>query len=445
MKLKTRVAILLGQLASKVLSLTGGGSSFPGKLAEKIDKDILKNLSSAYETVMVTGTNGKTLTTALIANIIRLRDGDVLTNPSGANLRQGIITTFITSPSRKRAKVAVLEIDEATLKYITPHIKPKYIVFTNVFRDQMDRYGEIYTTYNEMILGASKAPEAIILANGDLPIFNSKALINLVKYFGFNHEIDGDYLAPNNADGIICPKCEHLLKYRQLTYANQGKYYCPYCEFSRPKLSYQVSKLGEMTVTESNFEIDNTSYMLPVAGFYNIYNALAAYAVAKELGLNEKLIRAGFGAIEKVFGRQERIFIEGKEVILNIMKNPVGVNQLIDLIALEKEPLSLVLLLNDRAADGTDISWIWDGNFEKLVNLGQKPFVLSGLRVLDLKKRIEVAGVDESELITTEDLSKLSYFIKGLPSQKVYLLATYTAMLDLRKVFKEQGYLKEGK
>ena len=216
MKLKTSIAITLGRLANTILSKRGGGSSFPGKLAEKIDKDILKNLSSTYDVIMVTGTNGKTLTTTLISNIIRLRDGSVLTNPTGANLRQGVITSFITSPDRKQAKVAVLEIDEATLKYITTHIKPKFIVFTNVFRDQMDRYGEIYTTYGEMVKGASFAQEAMIIANGDLPIFNSGDLANPIQFYGFNHIEDGEFSVNPNTDGILCPKCEHILRYKKL-------------------------------------------------------------------------------------------------------------------------------------------------------------------------------------------------------------------------------------
>lgn len=441
MKLKTQVAITLGKLASQLLKRTGGGSSFPGKLAEKIDKDILKNLSSAYEVVMVTGTNGKTLTTALISNIIRLRDGDVLTNPTGANLKQGIITSFITSPSRKKAKVAVLEIDEATLKYITPYIKPKYIVFTNVFRDQMDRYGEIYTTYQEMVLGASLAEEATIIANGDLPIFSSKELVNPICYFGFEHEADRDLSPPTNADGIICPKCEHLLRYKKITYANQGKFYCAHCDFKRPELSYQLTKLGDRSVLHSEFEIDGTAFSLPVAGLYNIYNALAAYAVAKSLGISDELIYKGFLEVEKVFGRQESFQLGDKEVVLNIMKNPVGVNQLIDLIRLEKEPFTTVLLLNDRPADGTDISWIWDGDFESLMKEAKRPVLLSGLRVMDLKKRIEVAGAKENELIVEPNLEKLAEHIKGLGTKKVYVLATYTAMLDLRKTLKQQGYL----
>ena len=443
MKLKTSIAITLGRLANTILSKRGGGSSFPGKLAEKIDKDILKNLSSTYDVIMVTGTNGKTLTTTLISNIIRLRDGSVLTNPTGANLRQGVITSFITSPDRKQAKVAVLEIDEATLKYITPHIKPKFIVFTNVFRDQMDRYGEIYTTYGEMVKGASFAQEAMIIANGDLPIFNSGDLANPIQFYGFNHIEDGEFSVNPNTDGILCPKCEHILRYKKITYANQGKYYCPNCEFKRPDLTYELNRINRLTIQDANFTIGDTEFHLPVAGVYNLYNALAAYSVAKAMDIDDALIKQGFEEVNKVFGRQEVVKIGKKDLILNIMKNPVGVNQLIDLISLEKDPFSLFILLNDRPADGTDVSWIWDGKFEELLSKADRPVLISGLRADDLKQRIEVCGLTDEEILVEKNLNEITRCLQNLPNKKVYVLATYTAMLDLRKVFKEEGFLVE--
>ena len=443
MKLKTSIAITLGRLANTILSKRGGGSSFPGKLAEKIDKDILKNLSSTYDVIMVTGTNGKTLTTTLISNIIRLRDGSVLTNPTGANLRQGVITSFITSPDRKQAKVAVLEIDEATLKYITPHIKPKFIVFTNVFRDQMDRYGEIYTTYGEMVKGASFAQEAMIIANGDLPIFNSGDLANPIQFYGFNHIEDGEFSVNPNTDGILCPKCEHILRYKKITYANQGKYYCPNCEFKRPDLTYELNRINRLTIQDANFTIGDTEFHLPVAGVYNLYNALAAYSVAKAMDIDDALIKQGFEEVNKVFGRQEVVKIGKKDLILNIMKNPVGVNQLIDLISLEKDPFSLFILLNDRPADGTDVIWIWDGKFEELLSQADRPVLISGLRADDLKQRIEVCGLTDEEILVEKNLNEITRCLQNLPNKKVYVLATYTAMLDLRKVFKEEGFLVE--
>ena len=184
---------------------------------------------------------------------------------------------------------------------------------------------------------------------------------------------------------------------------------------------------------------------MPIAGIYNIYNALAAYSVAKHFGIEEQYIRRGFAAAERVFGRQEHINIGGKDVVMNLIKNPVGFNQIVDMLATDKTPFSLVSLLNDRPADGTDVSWIWDGNFEKLVEITTgRPAFLSGIRVADLSKRFEVAGLGKNEQITDQDLTHIADWIQKAPTEKIYILATYTATLDLRRTFAEQGYLKEG-
>src|SRR5699024_2712546 len=166
-----------------------GGSSFPSKLALKIDPHILDHLAKDYKIVVVTGTNGKTLTTSLTVAILRQEFENVLTNPTGANMAQGIVSTFLSAKEKKgQKKFAVLEIDEASLSKVTEYIKPELFVFTNIFRDQMDRYGEIYTTYQMILDGAAKSPQATILANGDSPLFHSKETINPQLYYGFDHK-----------------------------------------------------------------------------------------------------------------------------------------------------------------------------------------------------------------------------------------------------------------
>ena len=161
------------------------------------------------------------------------------------------------------------------------------------------------------------------------------------------------------------------------------------------------------------------------------------------MDIDDALIKQGFEEVNKVFGRQEVVKIGKKDLILNIMKNPVGVNQLIDLISLEKDPFSLFILLNDRPADGTDVSWIWDGKFEELLSQADRPVLISGLRADDLKQRIEVCGLTDEEILVEKNLNEITRCLQNLPNKKVYVLATYTAMLDLRKVFKEEGFLVE--
>ena len=200
-----------------------------------------------------------------------------------------------------------------------------------------------------------------------------------------------------------------------------------------------------MTPESSRFSIDGVSYELPIAGLYNIYNALAAASVAKHFGIGDQYIRRGFDAAKRVFGRQEHIRIGGKDVVMNLIKNPVGFNQIVDMLATDPAPFSLVTLLNGRPADGTDVSWIWDGDFEKLVQLtGGQPVFLSGIRVAELSTRFEVAGLPVKTQHIDQELANIADWIAKAPTEKVYILATYTATLDLRHTFAEQGYLKEG-
>ncbi|MGY3723895.1 UDP-N-acetylmuramoyl-L-alanyl-D-glutamate--2,6-diaminopimelate ligase [Granulicatella balaenopterae] len=445
MSTKAKLAKVAGKFTRWALTtFTHGGSSLPGKVALKIDENVLKELSNDYEVIIVSGTNGKTLTTSLIVQILKQKYPNILTNPTGANLQQGIVSTFLGHKVKKgEKKIAVLEIDEATIKHITKFIQPKLFVFTNVFRDQMDRFGEIYTTYNLMLEGVKDAPEAIVLANGDLPIFNSVEIPNKQQFYGFNFEEDCEQMAHYNTDGILCPHCHNILHYKSITYSNLGKYYCPNGDFKRPELDYQVTELTNLSLTGSSFKIDGNPLSIPNAGLYNVYNALAAYSTARIFGLTPAEIQTGFESSKKIFGRQETFMLGNKKVMINLIKNPVGFNQIVQLLNYETEPFSLAILLNDNYADGQDISWIWDSNFEGLHDLDYREVLLGGLRVNDLQLRMEVAGFEkENKIIQSNE--ELIQKLTDTNAEKINILATYTALLDLRKELAKAGYIKEG-
>ncbi|MCC9272799.1 Mur ligase family protein [Enterococcus aquimarinus] len=446
MKIRHYFATAVGKTSQWLLqTFFKGGSSYPGKIALTLDPNILDYLAKDYEVIVVTGTNGKTLTTALIVKILQQEFDDVLTNPTGANMVQGIVSTFLSAHGKKgRKKFAVLEIDEASLSKVTRYIKPKLFVFTNIFRDQMDRYGEIYTTYQMILDGAAQAPEATILANGDSPIFNSKDTPNPRIYYGFNHQADHEQFAHPNTDGVLCPHCQHILHYKMITYANLGKYYCPNCDFKRPELAYQLTQLGEMTNVSSVFTVDEESYKIEVGGLYNIYNALTAAAVGQHYGVSPEKIRLGLGYDEKVFGRQEVITIGSKKCTLVLVKNPVGLNQVIDTITLSPNDFSLVCLLNANYADGIDVSWIWDGSYEHLTKRAIPQVLTGGDRREDMTFRLQVAGIAEETIHECANLDDVIAQIPQLPTEEVYILATYTAVLQLRQKLTEKGILKGG-
>ena len=446
MKIRHYFATAVGKTSQWLLqTFFKGGSSYPGKIALTLDPNILDYLAKDYEVIVVTGTNGKTLTTALIVKILQQEFDDVLTNPTGANMVQGIVSTFLSAHGKKgHKKFAVLEIDEASLSKVTRYIKPKLFVFTNIFRDQMDRYGEIYTTYQMILDGAAQAPEATILANGDSPIFNSKDTPNPRIYYGFNHQADHEQFAHPNTDGVLCPHCQHILHYKMITYANLGKYYCPNCEFKRPELAYQLTQLGEMTNVSSVFTVDEESYKIEVGGLYNIYNALTAAAVGQHYGVSPEKIRLGLSYDEKVFGRQEVITIGSKKCTLVLVKNPVGLNQVIDTITLSPNDFSLVCLLNANYADGLDVSWIWDGSYEHLTKRAIPQVLTGGDRREDMTFRLQVAGLAEETIHECANLDDVIAQIPQLPTEEVYILATYTAVLQLRQKLTEKGILKGG-
>ncbi|MGY3765930.1 MurT ligase domain-containing protein [Vagococcus vulneris] len=445
MSIRSGLASLAGKSSLWFLkTFYKGGSSLPGKIALAIDPNILDSLAKDYKVIVVTGTNGKTLTTALTVNILKQEFGEVLTNTTGANMLQGIVSTFLSGKKNKHGKnYAVLEIDEASLSKVTAFITPELFLFTNIFRDQMDRYGEIYTTYKLIVDGAAKAPKATILMNGDLPIFNSVETVNPRKYYGFDHEPDQEQMAHYNTDGVLCPHCQHILHYKMITYSNLGKYYCPNCDFTRPELDVSLTKLHEITNTSASFEIEGNNYGIEVGGLYNIYNALAATAVATHYNVSTEAIRKGLSYDEKVFGRQEVISINGKKCTLVLVKNPVGLNQVIETMKLAPYDFSLVALLNANYADGIDVSWIWDSQIEELAELDIPEVISGGERVKDMTLRLKVAGIPEDHIQEAASLQDVVKKINDFKTDHVYILATYTAVLGLRKELIQQGIIKE--
>ncbi|SUO77910.1 Mur ligase family protein [Streptococcus viridans] len=418
-----------------MLSKLGRGSTLPGKLALKFDNDILNTLARDYKVVVITGTNGKTLTTALTVGILKEAFGEVVTNPSGANMISGIATTFLTAKKGKSGKnIAVLEIDEASLSRICDYIKPSLFVFTNIFRDQMDRYGEIYTTYQMILDAAQKVPTATVLLNGDSPLFNSVTLKNPVQYYGFDTEKGEPQLAHYNTEGILCPKCQHILKYKLNTYANLGDYICEHCGFRHPELDYKLTELTSLHHNSSEFVIDGQSYHINIGGLYNIYNALAAVSVAQFFGVDPTTIKTGFDKSRAVFGRQETFKIGDKECTLVLIKNPVGATQALEMIKLAPYPFSLSVLLNANYADGIDTSWIWDADFEQVLNMDIPHMIAGGVRHSEIARRLRVTGYDAEQISEVADLSQVFEEIKNQETKHAYILATYTAMLEFREL-----------
>ena len=351
------------------------------------------------------------------------------------------MTAKVTGKSHR--PIALLEVDEANVEEVARQLKPMAFVLTNIFRDQLDRFGEIYTTYDKILKGIRLFPEATVIANADSPIFMRGDLPNPKVYYGFNHlPADGDMKAPHNTDGVLSPTDDTVLHYHFMTFGNQGDYFSVSDDFKRPELDYAVTKINEMTPRYSNFDIDGETYQIEIGGMYNIYNALAAYTVGRFLGVTTQQIHHAFESNAQIFGRQEAVNVNGKEVTIVLIKNPVGANQVIDMMKTDDQPFSLIALLNANYADGIDTSWIWDTDFESLKDSGMQAIATGGERYKDLYVRVKMAGYGEHPVY--QDLKQIVKAIDEMPTKRVYIAATYTAMLQLRAQLAQQGFIKTG-
>ena len=284
----------------------------------------------------------------------------------------------------------------------------------------------------------TRSPTATVLLNGDSPLFNSQTLSNPIQYYGFDTDKSEPKLAHYNTEGILCPHCHNILKYKLNTYANLGDYICEHCGFHRPPLTYAVSDLLSLTHRSSNFRIQGQDYHINIGGLYNIYNALAAVSVAEFFGVAPEQIKAGFDKSRAVFGRQETFKIGDKSCTLVLIKNPVGASQALDMIKLADYPFSLSVLLNANYADGIDTSWIWDANFESILEMDIPEINAGGVRHSEIARRLRVTGYPEDKITQAEKLEDIMALIEKQDCDHAYILATYTAMLEFRDILAQR-------
>lgn len=442
---------ILSIIASKITifitkTLLKGGTTFPGRVALKIDKNILAKVSKGYKVVLITGTNGKTTTTSMIYNIVKEDGHKVITNNTGANLYSGIVTTFIDNYSffnKTEDTYAIIEVDEANVKFITEHLTPEVITVTNLFRDQLDRYGEVYTTLTKILEGLPNVPTSTLVLNGDESLLGDLKLPNNTVFYGFNAILNENKTIEVNADAKFCKFCKTPYSYNYITYNHLGDFYCPGCGYKRADLKYSVDEILDLTPESSTVKFGDLEILISQSGVYNIYNALNAYAITRELGIENSVIKSSLENQSSSFGRQEILNIDGKDVKIILVKNPAGYNQALDTLCLNKDSFGTAFLLNDNYADGRDVSWIWDVDFEKLHTLNINEVLISGMRCYDMAVRLKIAGLNPDTFILEETFEGLTEKIKTSKSDKIYVLATYTAMINFRKHLHSKGYIKK--
>lgn len=449
---KSLTALAVGKALNLLLKKSGrGATAAPGLIASKIDPHLLKHLSKNLEsTVIITGTNGKTTTSRFISDILKIQGIKTIHNRAGSNMIRGLVSTLIEKYPTQQKAVGIFEVDEATIPLVIEQIIPNIIVFTNLFRDQLDRYGEVAKTHQLWKKALSSLPsETIVILNSDDPNVADlgRDLKAQVVYFGLEDKAVAAKTAPHTIDARVCPVDGQPLEYNYFYLSHLGDYKCSSGDFKRPKPDIsgekiELKELNSATYT-INFHGSSLQVTLPISGLYNIYNSLAAATVAHELNLANPTIKKGLEDFQVAFGRQQTLRIDGKKISLNLVKNPVGYNEVIRLLSMEQKPLKLFLLLNDNLADGTDVSWIWDVDFE---SLSGKPIsiTVSGHRALELANRIKYAAIFKGEVIIEENIQKgLEMALRNTNGEEtLFTLATYTAMLELQKILTKQGHTK---
>ncbi len=435
------------KLAAAVSRLFGRGSgnALPGLIAERLDPNLAAKLVGQLPqgVILVTGTNGKTTTTKLIATALTDSGERVLTNKSGSNLRRGIFSALIDQASltgRINATIALFEIDEAALRLVASELNPTHIVVLNLFRDQLDRYGELDTTA-AMIGEGIAATTASLHLNADDPLVASLAKYakspEQVNYFG----IEGlPASAAGNMRGVAdsdrCPNCRQRLKFSRTFYAHIGHYKCPNGDFARPQPEVTITSVDEVTSAGSAYTVavhgKRFSARLPLPGTYNLYNALAAIALGQGLGLHIPALLDVLAKTEAAYGRVEQIELNGRRLYLLLIKNPAGFGQVLETFLVGQRSPLVLMVVNDNIADGRDVSWLWDVPLESL-QPANPMVVTAGERGTDMALRLKYAGIEP--VVATSIEAGIDTLLAAIPEGGTgYILPTYTAMIAVRQL-----------
>lgn len=451
--LRTALAVAAGNAASLATRVTrrGGGTAVPGLVAERLDPAVVANLgrSLGRGRIVVTGTNGKTTTSRMIAEALGAAHIPFIHNREGSNLMRGMASTLVAQAGftgtirNAKSTAGLFETDEATMPAAVAALRPKVLVFTNLFRDQLDRYGEVDSVADLWRKALEKAPrDATLVLNADDPSVAEMATgwPGPVHWFG----LDDEAFATENAgafDARWCA-CGGDYRYDRRYFAHVGFWRCTNCDRKRPAPDTIASDV-KLSMDSATMTLEGLGPVaMPLTGLYNVYNALAAAAAARVFGVPDNAIRIGFSRAQPAFGRQETVDVQGRRLRLFLTKNPAGANQVLLLlreIARGGSKLKLALLLNDRFADGQDVSWIWDVDYELLAD-STVSWWAGGDRAEDLAVRLKYGGFEPATTVEHDPARLLDAILASTePGDDISVIPTYTAMLDFRNELAKRG------
>jgi len=440
-RFKAGLARMIGRLSR--LTGRGGGTTLPGRVLLKLDSGALSKLGSGLEhgSTLISATNGKTTTAAMLASILTANGRHPVHNSAGSNMTWGVATALL----EQKGDEGLFEVDEAWLPETTARLEPRAILLGNLFRDQLDRYGETEALADAWVkLAGSRAGLTDFILNADDPLVADIGRYSgeRTSYFGIDDDSAALAELQHAHDAKQCRVCGHALDYQRAFVGHLGHYSCPNCGMERP--SPEVSATGidlkGMSGLEATIESPEGSsrLKLPLPGLYNLYNALGAIATARALGIPVESSVAALTNMKAVFGRVERIQIDETELSILLIKNPAGANEVIRTLALEPGKLDLWIALNDGIADGRDVSWIWDADFEMLAEHVDS-VVCTGTRGPEMALRLKYGGWDTDRITVVDGIGNgLNEALARKPG-KLFAMPTYTALLSLRKLLADQG------
>ena len=447
--MRLRLEISLARAAGRLSRVAGrgGGTTIPGKLLATVDPGAVGKLARRLPlgSALVSATNGKTTTAAMVAEIL---SGKVALahNRAGANLVSGVASALLANGG---ADLGLFEVDEGALPDIARRVRPQAVCLGNLFRDQLDRYGELEHVaegWRAAVLELDPAAWTVVNADDPLLADIARGRAEALR-FGIDDPSVARERLPHAADSKYCRTCGAPYEYLAAYVGHLGDYRCPRCHDARPRLDVSARNIELAALEGSSFDLvtpqgtRRVSISLP--GLYNVYNALAAASLALVLGASLDEVEAGLGRCRAAFGRFERIVAGERTVLLLLVKNPAGANEVVRTLVNAGAPGRLLVALNDEIADGRDVSWIWDVDFEPLVGTLEE-LVASGERAEELALRFKYGGLDPEKITLVRDLGDaLSYGLDATaPGDELVVLPTYTAMLELRRVATERGLVR---
>ncbi len=458
-------------LATRLLG-RGGGTALPGLVAQAVYPDVLRGLTAQLPdgSIMVSGTNGKTTTSRMLGSILEAAGREPLHNRSGSNLERGLVSTMVGAATSAAGlpsdlKVGLFEVDEAAMPKALRSIRPRVLLLNNLFRDQLDRYGEIDAIYSKWraAMPALSGRSTLVL-NADDPAISYLAQTEGLRARPYTFGIeDASYMLealPHAADSISCPRCNSRLYYSLILLSHLGHWSCPNCGLERPAPDVSATQVLLHGAVSSGVSLNtpagSMSITLKVPGLYNVYNGLAAVAAALAFGIQPHHIVEGLEKFSAAFGRIERVKIPGdhaQSLLMALVKNPVGFNEVLRMLfpkansleAGSAAPKYLLIIINDLTADGRDVSWLWDVDFEALAEPGAVAAVYtSGIRAADMALRLKYAGLDPEAVRSASRVDEaLDAAVRALPAgETLYVLPTYTSMLQFRKLLHSRGWVQ---